>query len=386
MQKNAPQKAVKRAPKRAGEVLTCLLLVLFMIFEVFSVSVITVRELWGNPKDDNPPPVETPDDPKGDPGREDSDDPNPPAASAVFANGVLPVRPMNGTDTKAMDGEVTSQFAILIDTKTGAVIAAKDPDTRFSPASLTKVMTLIVACERLTTEDLNRRIPLTQEIADYVRTGSYVGMTVSLPIESNGYTCIGDEYYIRDLLYGIGVASAADCTYMVVKEIAGSEEAFVALMNQKAQEMGLTDTRFDNIVGLDSEENYTTAREMAMIMAYAMQCETIAEILRASKDDQKIKSYYMMNGEEKTLDVTLKNSLSSRLEKYPTFNPTTAKLTATKTGYTDQSFMVAAAEGLESGTRYVLVLGNETSSATTVTEKFRNTMIDIELILNTYAK
>ena len=355
MPKNAPKKEAKAAPKHSGEALTCLILVLFMRIEIFSVSVITVRALRGDRPNDGPPPVETPDDP--------------PSVPAI-----------------TMGDEVNSQFAILINVDTGHVIAAKDPDTRFSPASMTKVMTLLVACERLTIEDLERRVPFTQEIVDCTTKGKYAGTSTSLPLESNGYTCIGDEYTIKDLLYGVGVASASDCTYMVATAVAGSEDAFVELMNQKASEMGLTDTHFDNAVGIDSANNYTTAREMAKIMSYAMQYELIVDILKVRSGDFYIKAYYEMNGEMDEYKVKLDISLSSRLEKYPTFNPTTAKLTATKTGYTDQSFMVAAAEGLESGTRYVLVLGNETSSATTVTEKFRNTMIDIELILNTYAK
>lgn len=376
MQGQTEKQATKRTRTHAGEAFLCIFLAFFMVFEIALISILTVRALSGDePSRPAQPPVGGP--PSVDP---------PAVTDSIFANGVLPVRPTNGADTKVMGGEVTSQFAILINADTGEVIAVKDPDTRFSPASMTKVMTLIVACERLTAEDLNRRIPLTQEIADYVRTGSYAGTSVSLPLESNGYTCIGDEYYIKDLLYGIGVASAADCTYMIVKEVAASEEAFVALMNQKAQEMGLTDTHFDNAVGFDSAENYTTAREMAMMMSYAMQCDMIAEVLQARTTDYVIKGHYSMDGAEKNYPVTLKNSLSGRLEKYPTFHLNTAKLTATKTGYTDQSFMVAAAEGLESHARYVLVLGNQTSSATTVTEKFRNTMIDIELILNTYSK
>jgi D-alanyl-D-alanine carboxypeptidase (penicillin-binding protein 5/6) len=173
---------------------------------------------------------------------------------------------------------------------------------------------------------------------------------------------------------------------MIAKEIAGSEEAFVAMMNRKAAEMGLEDTHFDNAVGFDSANNYTTAAEMAMIMSYAMQSTDIASFLAVRSGDYGIKSYYLKDGVEASYTVTLKNSLSSRLEKYPAFKLTTSRLVATKTGYTTESFMVLTAESLQSHQKYVLVLGETNSGEITLTQKFKNTMMDIEKILNTYIK
>ena len=97
---------------------------------------------------------------------------------------------------------------MLIDLQTGKIIAQKNSDLIFSPASMTKVMTLIVACENLTVDDLDRQLPLSQDVVEYVTTGNYFGTELSLPQKSNGITCIGDTYSIKDLLYGIGVSSA----------------------------------------------------------------------------------------------------------------------------------------------------------------------------------
>ena len=301
----------------------------------------------------------------------------------VFAGGIVPTMPAPTATTVTLSEEIKSQFAILIDSETGEILAGKDYDTRFSPASMTKVMTLIVACERLTMQDLDRMLVFDEEIYSYVTSGNYSGTSSSLPTESKGVSCIGDRYRIEDLLYGIGVASAADCTYMIVKAVAGTEEAFVAMMNQKATEMGLVNTHFNNAVGFDSEENYTTAKEMAMIMAYAMQSERISTYL-SKTEDYPIFAHYDKDGADATYRVTLKCSWNSRLDKYPEFALTTTRLMATKTGYTNQSFMVAGAESLSGQGKYVMVLGNHTSSATTITEKFRQTMIDMELLLNTY--
>lgn len=281
--------------------------------------------------------------------------------------------------------EIDSYYAVLVDLQTGWVVAQKNADVAFSPASMTKVMTLIIACENLTATDLDRQLPFTQDIVDYTTTGDYSGTGFSLPRESNGYSCIGDTYSIRDLLYGIGVASAADCTYMIVKEIAGTEEAFVQMMNAKAKELGLSDTQFDNAVGFDSATNVTTAKDMAKIMAYAIQNELISDILKPRTDDYKITAYWENNGVLSTYNVPLKPSYKSRLDKYPEFSLTGVNLEACKTGFTNESFIVTSAISKTTGTRYILVLGDKgNGTQETTTTKLKNTMIDMETMFNTF--
>lgn len=361
------------------EQIAAILLLFFLLFEILLIAVTLIRSVV--PKDRSGGELESTqigtEDPSNSNGEKDF--------IPVFSGGVLPPRPHSSAASSLLGDEILSEYAVLIDAESGEILASKNADVRFSPASMTKVMTLIVACENLTAEDLKRRVVYTQEIADYVRSGSYEGTSTSLPVESGGISCIGDEYVLGDLLYGIGVASAADCTYMIALEVAGSEEAFVVLMNQKAAEMGLKDTHFDNAVGFDSENNYTTADEMAMIMSYAMQSTRISDYLAVRPGDHAIRSYYLKDGAEASYPVTFKNSLNSRLEKYA-MNLSTSKLVATKTGYTTESFMVLTAQGLSTGKRYVLVVGEKESGDISLTQKFKNTMIDIEKILNTYAK
>ena len=196
---------------------------------------------------------------------------------------------------------------------------------------------------------------------------------------------IGDSFKTVDLLYGIGVASAADCTYMIVKEIAGSEAAFVEMMNQTALELGLQDTHFNNAVGFESAENYTTAKDMATIMAVAMQNELIADILKARTEDYRIKGYYEVNGEEKSYNLALKPSINSRLKYYEAFSLSGTVLEATKTGYTTQSYMVCSATDA-AGVRYILVLGEADSPKSNLGGQFKDTMMDVEHIFNTYVK
>lgn len=195
------------------------------------------------------------------------------SGTPLFTPGAA-VLPKRSANTKSISG-INSNYAVLVDAQTGEILAGKDADARFSPASMTKVMTLIVACENLTEADLDRKLQYTQEIYDYTSAGSYAGTKHYLG--DSAY--FGSFIKIRDLLYGIGVSSAADCTYMVCKQISGTEAAFVELMNQKAVKMGLNDTHFDNIIGYESDNNYTTACDMAAIMIYAMQCSFIRDVL-----------------------------------------------------------------------------------------------------------
>lgn len=369
-----------------GEGLFAVWLIVFAILEIV-LTVLIFTNIFGG-KQASPPLGEQPNTSETTVGSinstTNSTTEDPKLQAPAFADGsgaIIPKETENTVNLSSID----SKYAVLINAQTGEIMAQKGANVPFSPASMTKVMTLIVACENLTLKDLDRKLPLTDEIVTYTTSGSYKGTDFSLPRESNGYTCIGDTYKIRDLLYGIGVASAADCTYMIVKEVAGSEEAFVELMNRKANDLGLTDTHFDNAVGFDSPNNLTTARDMAVIMAYAMQSDLIADILKPRTEKMPIKAHYFdMSGLEKTYNVDLKSSLNSRFEKYPEFNLTTASLSATKTGYTTESFMVASATGKSDGVQYILVLGDSEAPGKTISEKFKKTMIDMEYIFNSY--
>lgn len=200
----------------------------------------------------------------------------PTPADAIFTGGRLEHLPHTTGDTADVTENIYSDYALLLDASSGEILAQKGGNVRFNPASMTKVMTLIVACEYLTDEDLDRKLQLTQAAHDYMTTGAYAGASTSF-IKKDIY--LNDFVSIKDALYAIGVASAADATYLICVDVAGSEEAFVGLMNQKAASLGLTNTHFDNAIGHESENNYTTASDMAAIMAYALQCDLIREIL-----------------------------------------------------------------------------------------------------------
>ncbi|MBR2020065.1 MAG: D-alanyl-D-alanine carboxypeptidase [Clostridia bacterium] len=370
----------KPTNRASEEAIFSILMLVFAIFEIVLLTVILARA--ATPSRQNP--QDTVDSETESESESETETDLPPESRPVFSGGVIPSLPTPTAQTATLSS-IDSKYAVLVNAETGEIVAGRNFDTVFSPASMTKVMTLIVACENLTKADLERKLPLTEEIVQYVTSGEYAGTEVALPREVNGITCIGDTYRIEDLLYGIGVMSAADCTYMIAKEISGSEEAFVALMNQKAADMGLTHTHFDNAVGFDSPTNVTTAREMAVILAYAMQSETIADILKPRSERMPIQAHYVDGLEEKTYKVWFTPSFQSRLEKYPDFSLTTSTVQATKTGYTTESFLALAASSKKDRAQYILILGDADSGASEkISEKFKNTMLDTESILNTY--
>ena len=248
-------------------------------------------------------------------------------------------------------------------------------------------MTLIVMCERLQETDLNKTLTFTSELYDYVRTGDYAGST-NYGIDPD------DEYKIKDLLYGIGLYSASDCVLPVVLYLAGTEEQFVIWMNEKVEALGLENTHFDNPIGYESEENYTTAEDMSQIMAYAMKNDLVRSTL-SKEVHQSTAAGYSSTGEYKpsfpiafysTLFGTHENSRMYSYEKnYNTpFKLQTAKLLAGKTGYLENNgvknhCLVLYVKDIDSDNHYILVVGGGTQPQYV-------TMKDIKNILDTYIK
>lgn len=187
----------------------------------------------------------------------------------------------SGAGTAKSISDISSSYAVLVDASTGQILAGKNAETEFDPASLTKVMTLLVACQRLTAADLTQDLTYTEEIDRY--------LSLHYPGVGKKWDAVGDGGDLKDILYGIGVASAADCTIMLVSYVCKastveeSEKAFVDLMNAEAAKMGLKNTRFDNSIGDSGENNKSTASDMAAIMMRALGSPLIRDILTQDK-------------------------------------------------------------------------------------------------------
>jgi D-alanyl-D-alanine carboxypeptidase (penicillin-binding protein 5/6) len=236
-------------------------------------------------------------------------------------------------NTRTLDLELYSSSAVLVDVQSGTVLAEKGMDEKIYPASMTKVMTLLVAAENL--PDLDATFTMTQAIIDplYLAGASMAGYV-------NGETVT-----MRDLLYGAVVPSGAEATEALAQAVAGSEEAFVAMMNEKAAALGLTNTHFMNTSGLHDENHYSTVREIALILQAALENETCTEILSAE-------NYRASETEQHPDGLAMTNKFLYRVHHEYALNG--AEITAAKTGYTAEAMNCCASAGTTPDGRSVI--------------------------------
>ena len=157
------------------------------------------------------------------------------------------------TDTDDYKGKVKA--ALLYDLGSDSIVFAQDIDVQLYPASLTKVMTALLTIEMQS--DLDAVVTVTKE-----------GLKGQEPGGSNVALKVDEQMSVRDLLYCLMVKSGNDAASVLAVQNSGSIEAFVEVMNQKAQELGCTGTHFMNPHGLHHDEHYTTARDMYRIVRY----------------------------------------------------------------------------------------------------------------------
>ncbi|MBQ8528216.1 MAG: D-alanyl-D-alanine carboxypeptidase [Clostridia bacterium] len=162
---------------------------------------------------------------------------------------------------------VSARAAALYQPDTGRFIYSKNGKARLPMASTTKIMTALVAIER--TDSLDEAVPIAEEA---------VGTE-----GSSAYLKEGDVVTMEELLYALLLGSANDAAVAIAYHIGGDVEGFAALMNEKAAELGLSDTHFVNPHGLDDEEHYTTAEDLARLGAAALSSETFREICSTYK-------------------------------------------------------------------------------------------------------
>ena len=151
-----------------------------------------------------------------------------------------------------------------------SIIAKRDSDVVVNPASMTKILTVLTAADLI--EDLDDTFVMTDEAIKYAydNDGSAVGFLV------------GEKVTVRDLIYGTIVCSGADAAVGLAQYCCGSHEAFVEKMNDKAKELGISETaHFTNVVGMYDENLHCTMEDMAIILSTAMQNDLLKEVLNA---------------------------------------------------------------------------------------------------------
>lgn len=227
--------------------------------------------------------------------------------------------------------EINSEHAILYNMNEDMVLYEKDADTRTYIASLTKIMTTIVAIENI--DDINEYVTIPYEGLEGL-------------IEANASVAgfrLGQKVTYKDLLYGILLPSGADATKTVAYYIAGSEDNFVDLMNKKAEGLGLTNTHFANTSGLDTDNHYSTVKEMSIVLKYALQNETFKEIYTTNKYTTSDNS------------LTFKSVYSNYLNRYDLENK---YVYGSKTGYTTLAGYCLSTIANYDGVEYMLITTN----------------------------
>ena len=157
----------------------------------------------------------------------------------------------------------TAKSSIVMDLDSGRVLYENNADEKRLIASITKIMTCIIAIEE---GDLDSEVEAGDEILKMYGTSIYLELN--------------EKMKLIDLLYGLMLRSGNDASVVIAKAVAGSEEKFVKMMNDKAKEIGMTNTTFSNPHGLDEEtKNYSTARDMAKLSRYAYKNKTYRKII-----------------------------------------------------------------------------------------------------------
>lgn len=247
-----------------------------------------------------------------------------------------PLAPYSDSSTASLDPAIDCPHAVMIERANGHIVCARRADARVYPASLTKVMSLIVAVENCTS--LDDTITFTGAMIDpyYRQNASLAGFAV------------GETVTLRDMLYGMILPSGADAADGVVRITAGDDEHFVALMNEKCDELGLKNTHFTNAVGLYDPHNYSTCNELAIILDYALQNADCRAILSTYK-------YTTAATEQHPDGIELTSDLQSRMEGGESG---VARIYGGKTGYVTEAkhCLACFAQANGDGREYVIVL------------------------------
>ncbi|WP_340024529.1 D-alanyl-D-alanine carboxypeptidase family protein [Paenibacillus sp. FSL K6-1096] len=228
-----------------------------------------------------------------------------------------------------------ARSAILMDASTGTVIYQKNSHDKLPPASITKIMTMLLTVEALDEGRL--------QLTDKVRTSEYAASMGGSQI----FLEPGEEMTVDDMLKGIAMASGNDASVAMAEKIAGSESAFVDLMNEKAKELGLKDTHFANCNGLPAANHYSSAHDIAVISRELLKHEQIIKYTGSYQDylrKDSPKPFWLVNTNKLVRFYTGADGL--------------------KTGYTSEAKFCLSATASRDGLRAVAVVLGEPNTKT----------------------
>ena len=226
-----------------------------------------------------------------------------------------------------------AKSAILIEASTGEILYQKNSNQRLAPASMTKIMSLIIIMENIEKGNLKWN-----DIVVVSKNAASMGGS-QIFLEQN------EMMSVEDLVKGICVASGNDATVAMAEKIAGTETAFVKLMNEKAKKLGLKNTNFVNATGLDAQEHYSSAADMAIMARELVKHEKILEFSSIYEDylrKDTSNSFWLVN--------------TNKLVKFYSY------IDGLKTGYTGDAGYCLTATGKKRDMRLISVVMGEEST------------------------
>lgn len=226
-----------------------------------------------------------------------------------------------------------AKSAILIEASTGEVLFEKNADERLVPASMTKMMSMLVIIEAIENDDLKWN----QEIQVSENASSMGGSQILLET--------GEKMSVRDLFKGVAIASGNDAVVALAEAVAGTEDAFVQKMNDKAKELGLKNTNFKNPHGLDTANHYSSARDMSLIAKELVKHEKVLEFTSVYED-------YLRENTDRKIWLVNTNKLVRFYDG----------VDGLKTGFTEGAGYCLTATAKKDGMRVIAVVMGEADS------------------------
>ncbi|MFD1171648.1 D-alanyl-D-alanine carboxypeptidase family protein [Oceanobacillus picturae] len=251
----------------------------------------------------------------------------------VFAMTIPVAAEEKSSDNSKANLAKGADSAILLERDTGKLLFDKNAHEKLPPASMTKIMTLLLIMEQL--EKGSLKLDETVRVSE--RAASMGGSQIFLEA--------GEEMTVNDLLKGIAIASGNDASVAMAERVAGSEEEFVSLMNKKVKELKLKDTKFQNTTGLPADDHYSTAYDMAIIAKELLKYESITNYTSVYED-------YLRKGQENEFWLVNTNKL---VRFYPGVD-------GLKTGFTNEAKYCLTATAEKDGMRVIaVVMGAKTT-------------------------
>ncbi|MBL4937866.1 D-alanyl-D-alanine carboxypeptidase [Clostridium sp. YIM B02515] len=229
--------------------------------------------------------------------------------------------------------KLRSPNVILVRLKDQTALMQKNSEEKIYPASLTKMMTAIVAIENL--PDLKEKIKLTNSTFQglYEADASMAGLKP------------GEQVKAIDMLYGALLPSGAECCIGLADQIAGSEQNFVKMMNQMAAELGMKNTHFENATGLQNENHYTTVKDLAILLSYALKNDTFRQIFTSSR-------HFTPPTNKHPGGITFYSTMFEELNNQSIIG---GEILGGKTGYTDEAGLCLASLAKVGKQEYILI-------------------------------